>query len=82
MAPTNEGPDMKYMILTYASQQDYEGMVGNATDTPAWSPEEFAAMCVGDRLQIDTQDRFAQGLAHDDRDTRLGRHGVGGLHRG
>ena len=35
---------MKYMILTYASQQDYDGMAGQGTDRPAWSPEEFAAM--------------------------------------
>lgn len=35
---------MKYMILTYASQQDYDGMAGKATDKPAWSAEDFAAM--------------------------------------
>ena len=35
---------MKYMILTYASQQDYDGMGGTATDKPAWTPEDFAAM--------------------------------------
>jgi hypothetical protein len=35
---------MKYMILTYASQQDYDGMVGKAGDHPAWSAEDFAAM--------------------------------------
>jgi hypothetical protein len=35
---------MKYMILTYASQQDYDAMVGKATGKPAWSPENFAAM--------------------------------------
>ena len=35
---------MKYMILTYASQQDYDGMAGQATELPAWSPEDFAAM--------------------------------------
>lgn len=35
---------MKYMILTYASQQDYDGMAGQATDQPAWTPEDFAAM--------------------------------------
>jgi hypothetical protein len=35
---------MKYMILTYASQQDYDGMAGRATDKPAWSSEDFAAM--------------------------------------
>lgn len=35
---------MKYMILTYASQQDYDGMAGKPGDPPAWSAEEFAAM--------------------------------------
>ena len=35
---------MKYMILTCGSQQDYDGMAGKATDKPAWSPEDFAAM--------------------------------------
>ena len=35
---------MKYMILTYGSQQDYDGMAGKATDLPAWTPEDFAAM--------------------------------------
>lgn len=35
---------MKYIILTYASQKDFDGMAGKAGDTPAWAPEEFAAM--------------------------------------
>ena len=35
---------MKYMILTYGSQQDYDGMAGQASDLPAWTPEDFAAM--------------------------------------
>ncbi|HEX3199281.1 MAG TPA: YciI family protein [Propionibacteriaceae bacterium] len=35
---------MKYMILTYATQQDYDGMAGQATEQPVWSPEDFAAM--------------------------------------
>jgi hypothetical protein len=35
---------MKYMILTYGSQQDYDGMAGRATDRPAWSAEECAAL--------------------------------------
>ena len=36
---------MKYMILTYASQQDYDGMAGrSAPGAPAWTPEEFAAL--------------------------------------
>ncbi|WP_405152015.1 YciI family protein [Sphaerisporangium sp. NBC_01403] len=32
------------MILTYGSQQDYDGMAGKTTGTPAWSAEDFAAM--------------------------------------
>jgi len=35
---------VKYMILTYGSQQDYDGMAGKATGKPAWSAEDFAAM--------------------------------------
>jgi hypothetical protein len=35
---------MKYMILTYASQEDYDAMSGKAAEKPAWSAEDFAAM--------------------------------------
>jgi hypothetical protein len=35
---------MKYMILTYGSQLDYDGMAGKDTAKPAWSAEDFAAM--------------------------------------
>src|SRR5438105_10533761 len=35
---------VKYMILLYGSQQDYDAMAGRASDTPAWSAQEFAAM--------------------------------------
>jgi hypothetical protein len=35
---------MKYMILTYASQQDYDGLAGQAGSQPAWSAEDSAAM--------------------------------------
>jgi hypothetical protein len=36
---------MKYMILTYGSQQDYDGMAGKAPDDgSAWSAADFAAM--------------------------------------
>jgi hypothetical protein len=34
---------MKYMILTYASQQDYDAMSGKPTAT-AWTAADFAAM--------------------------------------
>jgi hypothetical protein len=35
---------MKYMILTYASQQDYDGMAGQQGGTPEWSAADFAAL--------------------------------------
>jgi hypothetical protein len=35
---------MKYMILTYASQQDYDAMAGKPGATSGWSAEDFAAM--------------------------------------
>ena len=35
---------MKYMIMLYGSQQDYDAMVGKATDQPAWTTEDFTAM--------------------------------------
>ena len=36
---------MKYLILTYASQQDYDALSGKpGPGGPAWSPADFAAM--------------------------------------
>ena len=35
---------MKYMILTFASQHDYDDMVGKESGGRAWSPEDFAAL--------------------------------------
>ena len=35
---------MKYMIMLYASQRDYDQMSGQPTDAPAWKPEVLAAM--------------------------------------
>ena len=35
---------MKYMILLYGSQQEYDAMAGRPSDRPAWSPQDFAAM--------------------------------------
>ncbi len=36
---------MKYLILMYASQQDYDAMAGRpGSGQPAWSPADFAAM--------------------------------------
>ena len=36
---------MKYMILTYGSQQDYDALSGRPTaGGPTWSPADFAAL--------------------------------------
>jgi hypothetical protein len=35
---------VKYIILTYGTQQDYDAMAGQAPDRPALSPEDFAPM--------------------------------------
>ena len=35
---------MKYMILTYGSQQDYDAMAGKAGDEATWSAQDFVAM--------------------------------------
>lgn len=35
---------MKYMILSYASQRDYDEMAGKPSEAPVWTPEDFAAM--------------------------------------
>jgi hypothetical protein len=38
--PSARGVTMKYMILMYGSQRDYDAMAGKATDGPALSPED------------------------------------------
>jgi hypothetical protein len=35
---------MKYMILTFASERDYQEMAGLPTSEPAWTREEWAAV--------------------------------------
>ena len=35
---------MKYMILTYGSQRDYDALAGKPGGAPAWSAEDVAAM--------------------------------------
>lgn len=35
---------MKYMILTFASQEDYQAMTGQASDRPPWTQEDWAAL--------------------------------------
>ncbi|GLZ81577.1 hypothetical protein Afil01_63840 [Actinorhabdospora filicis] len=35
---------MKFMLMTYGTQEDYDGMAGKSTGKPAWTPEQFQAM--------------------------------------
>ncbi|GIH28958.1 hypothetical protein Aph01nite_72680 [Acrocarpospora phusangensis] len=35
---------MKYMIMLYGSQRDYDAMSGQATGGSTWTPDDFAAM--------------------------------------
>ncbi len=35
---------MKYMVMLFGSQQDYDAMTGKPGDRPAWTPELFAQM--------------------------------------
>jgi hypothetical protein len=35
---------VKYMIMMCGSQRDYDMLAGNATDSPAWSPDDMAAL--------------------------------------
>ena len=35
---------MKYMILTFGSQQDYDGMAGKGSAELTWTGEDFAAL--------------------------------------
>jgi hypothetical protein len=50
---------MKYMILTYASQRDYDGMAGRPAAEPVWSAEDFAAM--GQFMEAFNNDLAASG---------------------
>jgi len=51
---------MKYMILLYGSQQDYDALAGQATaDQPAWTGEDFAAL--GAFMESFTRDLEASG---------------------
>ena len=50
---------MKYMILTYASQQDYDAMAGKPGAGSSWSAEDFAAM--GAFMESFTRDLIESG---------------------
>jgi hypothetical protein len=41
---TGRTPTVKYMILTFASQQQYQEMVGQPSAQPAWTQEDWAAL--------------------------------------
>jgi hypothetical protein len=56
---------MKYIILTYGSQQDYDGIAGGAGDKPAWTQEEVAAM--GAFMQAFTEELAESGELVDTR---------------
>ena len=57
---------MKYMILMYGSQQDYDGMAGQAVSgQSAWSAADFAAM--GAFMQSFGQDLAESGELVDAR---------------
>ncbi len=60
---------MKYMILTYASQEDYDTLAGaatgTATDKSAWSAEDVAAM--GAFMEAFNKDLIASGELVDTR---------------
>ena len=57
---------MKYMILVYGSQQDYDAMAGQAAEgRPAWSAEDFAAL--GAFMESFTKDLAESGELVDTR---------------
>jgi hypothetical protein len=35
---------VKYMILTFASQHDYQALAGRPSERPAWTAEDYAAL--------------------------------------
>jgi hypothetical protein len=43
-APHEEDADVKYMIMLYGSQRDYDAMAGRPGEGPVMSPEDVAAM--------------------------------------
>jgi hypothetical protein len=60
-APERKGNAVKYMILTFASQQDYQEMAGQPTERPAWSQEDYVAVpeppnCSSSGLDLSSSD--------------------------
>jgi hypothetical protein len=59
---------MKYMIMLYGSQQDYDALAGRDTGKPAMTPEQVAALhahmgAVHEKLEASGELVDAQGLA-------------------
>ena len=50
---------MRYMILSYASQADYDAMAGKPVAEPVWSADDFAAM--GQFMEAFTNDLTESG---------------------
>ena len=50
---------MKYMILTFASQQQYQEMAGQPSKQPAWTQEDWAAL--GAFMQAFSQELLDSG---------------------
>ncbi len=46
---------MKYMILTFASQQQYQDMVGQPAEQPAWTQADWAALAQRDARRVHRQ---------------------------
>ena len=73
---------MKYMLMLYGSQQEYDAMAGKPTDKPAWTGEDFAAMGAfmekwNNELVESGEFVDARGLAEPVHTRRLGvRNGV------
>ncbi len=42
--PRGKDIAVKYMILTFASQRDYQEMAGQPSSQPAWTQEDYAAL--------------------------------------
>jgi hypothetical protein len=57
--PGGRDTEMKYMILTFASQQDYQEMSGRPSKRPAWTPEDYAA--IGAFMQAFNQELLDSG---------------------
>jgi hypothetical protein len=56
---------VKYIILSYGTQQDYDAMAGQSPDRPALTPEDFAPM--GEFMQSFTNELIESGELVDTR---------------